>query len=673
MNQNEFISDIFHQVEKRTKALGLEQSLNNVKDMVFICPDYSLVHMMIGAMQFYQSKNNGPTVHMLEYMPSQAQRELPAYIDRDRLQVWSSAEEMLSSWPDDNSKTVVFYFANLLEGDALSQEARTARKKHLETCLRCFTDRPNTFLVFVPLMPVLDTLPSGCNGMAEREIEVLWRDKPENSPEKFILELEECCRRRMYENAGSNLSDNGTISIKVARLDSVFGPGIQEKDGGCFRSTVDELLNNLTLTMCHNDHRCFYSALYVQDAILTLLLLGIKGRRGNIYHVSSFDYSLMEVKTAFLSAASDLDVKLQFQEEEEVRTEYHVLNASKSRLMHSPKKEEILHSTLKEAVTYTFQYWYNNGPYLPQDPLNVYYGRIDRIRQMELEVLKEVDKICKENHIQYFLAGGSMLGAIRHKGFIPWDDDVDIAMLPGEYKKFLKVCPQSLQTEYSYQNFDTDLESHYIHDKIRISDTYFSTAYSNQYRMANGVYIDVFVYYKTSNHPLMQKVHLRLIKMWRAVIGIRWADRPRRGHHYKLSKIMLPFMRLVPFRWYHIFYTKLLELYEKRNTKYRIDSGLNLMKCGAFPAEWFDEATEAEFCGQKYPIPAKYDAYLKHWYGDKYMDLLPISQRNSVHDVVRIDLGRKLFPETEKMTFHKADLRGELYEKPLDGEGEDHE
>ena len=168
-------------------------------------------------------------------------------------------------------------------------------------------------------------------------------------------------------------------------------------------------------------------------------------------------------------------------------------------------------------------------------------------------------------------------------------------------------------------------------------------------------------------HLMMQKIHLNLIRIWRRVIGIRWADRPRKGYHYTASKILLPIMRIVHFRWYHLFYKKLLGMYEKRNTHHRIDSGFNLMKCGAFPAEWFDETIEVDFCGHKYPIPARYDEYLRHWYGNHYMELLPISSRTSVHDVIRIDLGRYLTPETENGNFHHADLRGELYESPLQG------
>ena len=182
--------------------------------------------------------------------------------------------------------------------------------------------------------------------------------------------------------------------------------------------------------------------------------------------------------------------------------------------------------------------------------------------------------------------------------------------------------------------------------------------------MMNGVYIDVFVYFKTSDIPKMQKFHLWYISVVRRLIGMRWADRPRKGHHYYLSMIALPVMRLFSFLSLHKYYIHVLSWYEKRKTHYRVDSmGFNLKKVGAVPDEWFHGTVEAEFCGRKYPILARYDDFLRHWYGERYMELLPVSARKSVHSVVRIDLGQTMFSETmHDSAFRDADLRGELFE-----------
>ena len=323
-----------------------------------------------------------------------------------------------------------------------------------------------------------------------------------------------------------------------------------------------------------------------------------------------------------------------------------------------------MNTTLRKAVHVTALSHMEDYENYVTEKINVYYGKIDRIREMELELILQVDEICKKHNIKYFLAGGSMLGALRHGGFIPWDDDMDIGMLPEDYKKFVKVCPGELTDNYSYQTTDLEPASLYIHDKIRVKNTVFSTRYANQFQMQNGVYIDIFVYYKTSDKPRKQQRHIRKLMIMRRILGMRWVNRPRRKIHYYKSLIMLPIMRLFPTTFYRHLYIRLLEKYEKKNTHFRIDgSGFNLQKVGAFPSEWFDEITYRDFCGHSLPVLKRYDDYLKHWYGENYMELLPFSSRSSVHDVIRIDLGDKLFAETAGGDFHQMDFRGELYEK----------
>lgn len=658
MSTNEWILDLFYKTGKLLEKMDLTPGTSSYRRVVLVCPEHDLAFLMAGTFCQAAAKHAGAQLFILTDSSSHGYREhVPAYLAQKPISYFSSLQDLQAALPHDETNTLFYYFTNFRASYYETEEERQHRKLHFQHCLEQLAGQPHSVFAFVPFIPTLPALPSASTAVAEREVEVIWRNQPADSMERMMLDMEEICRIFVNQNPNSH--------VLVERVDACYGPGIEENDGTSIYETAYSLIRDHVITLGSNDARTYYSASYAPDAVGSLFLLSLRGRKGNIYHISSHAYSLLDMKTALLHAAGELDIHIKAQNGSQNQPSYHVLNAEKFRLVCSERQALLFRTPFSQACKQEFLYLYQHAPYIPRNALDVYYGRIDRIREMELQELDELDAICRKHGIRYILAGGSMLGAIRHGGFIPWDDDVDVAMLPEDYEKFLKICPGELSESYFYQNYGTESTSHYIHDKIRINDTFFSTRYSNQYRMANGVYIDIFVYYKTSDKPFMQKIHLNLIRIWRRILGIRWADRPRRGFHYTASKILLPFMRLIPFRWYHLFYNKLLNLYKKRNTHYRIDSGFNLMKCGAFPAEWFDETIDVDFCGHRYPIPKRYDEYLRHWYGNHYMELLPISGRVSIHDVIRIDLGHRLLKETENGPFHRADLRGELYETPL--------
>ena len=134
-------------------------------------------------------------------------------------------------------------------------------------------------------------------------------------------------------------------------------------------------------------------------------------------------------------------------------------------------------------------------------------GSLLRRHQLRmLEMLKYIDAVCRKHDIKYWLCSGTLLGAVRHGGFIPWDDDVDIEMLKEDYKKFVKVMKKEPQTDYVLQTHETDPNFYFVYAKLR--DLHSSIEETNNlcYKY-NGIFIDIFILEPSSS--------LRLAKLSR--------------------------------------------------------------------------------------------------------------------------------------------------------------
>lgn len=648
------------------KQLEAETEFNN-KNCVIVSDEHDIAYHLCGAFCMLNGATADLSVHLvLDKVPNNEMLFKDFCDTFGDIHIWTSLDDYISAknnTADDpaawqNKDDVIIDIVNLRASvfDSASDarnNAYTKKTNLLSRLLEYNAQHKNNILQLVTCIPSIDEpLPDVLHAVAEREYEVVFRDKPEDSTQKFVLKLED-----MLRNSRDMLD-----RVQAVRLDSVFGPGICGDDGACLYSIFSDFRDGKPLTVYDGDRFDFFSVSYVCDAILTIILAIATGRKGNIYNVSSWGLSKYQAISMIYDTFLDKNVQIDVcHDDEKHELTYRMLNSKKSELIHFKNISKVIRSNKALAFENTGYWFVNETNYIPKSDMNVYYGRMDRIREIELEILKEVDKICKENNIPYFLAAGTMLGAVRHGGFIPWDDDVDIGMLPEDYERFIKVCPESLSVDIGYQCALTSPDCHYIHDKIRLKNSFFSTKYSDRYNMLNGVYIDVFLYYKTADTAKAQQKHIKQVRRWRNLLGIRWADRKyQKGRFYRFCWDVT---HRINGDYFDKKYRKVCMKYDKKDTKYRIDGGFNLEKAGAVPDEWFHGTVDATFCGHTFPILEHYDDFLTHWYSSHYMELLPVDGRKSVHDVVRIDIGQSMFDETmHDPRFRDVDLRGELYE-----------
>lgn len=464
------------------------------------------------------------------------------------------------------------------------------------------------------------------DNLSEKEYECIISKYPKGSIEYFQYTLEKNCKV---------IQDN--FKYTKIRLDNIFGPFINNLN----LLGLDDLLKNLleSKMIYANVDNCITS-IYVRDAIIAIFYCYLCGKNNEAYNITNYRTLYSEVAHLiyknFMEENILLNIRCQYNKKNSL-IGFTNLTLKSLKWKPSISFTEAIYRTCCVKLNYEYDMKHS---------LKIYDGKLSRIKYLELEMLREVDKICKENNIKYFLVGGSLLGAVRHNGFIPWDDDLDIGMLREDYERFRSICPQNLSDKYFYQSFLYDSNCHYIFDKIRLKNTYFSTKFSNRFNIENGIFLDILVYDRTSNHKKIQKLHIKIIRVWNRIINLRWINKARKNIHYRKSKFALPIIRKIPFSYFHKLLEATLKLY-KNHTKssYLIDGvGQNIYK-GAFNSSWFDELIYVPFEDFTVPIPKQYDSYLKHWYGEKYMNYPLLSKRNSGHSLARIDLGEYIMDE----------------------------
>ena len=267
-----------------------------------------------------------------------------------------------------------------------------------------------------------------------------------------------------------------------------------------------------------------------------------------------------------------------------------------------------------------------------------YDGKLSAVQSVLLGFLKEVDRICRKHEIKYFLGGGTLLGAVRHKGFIPWDDDADVMMLREDYERFLSVLPDELPSYITDQN--TDPCSHFCFTKLRLDDTILSTEFTARFDgLHNGVFLDVLAQDKTSDKKAARRIHMKLTAQLRWLVLNKWRKTPMNANNKLVSFIGDIIKAIVPLKALERMQGRIMVKYRNKPTHWLYDSMGRNVERGAFPIEWLDEAVYSDFEDTKLPIPKEWDKYLTYLYGD-YTEMIPVSERHVSHEIVRIDLGR---------------------------------
>ena len=254
-------------------------------------------------------------------------------------------------------------------------------------------------------------------------------------------------------------------------------------------------------------------------------------------------------------------------------------------------------------------------------PLNV-----KEVQNLEYEILLFFDDFCKKNSIEYFLDSGTMLGAVRHSGFIPWDDDIDVGMTYPNYVKFL----EKFKGNERYKLFKFGINEDYYCSFPKIVDLYSSAKEFNNISPKNyGAYIDIFVYSGFPYNRLKKELYYYKLKFYATISGMIKLEQPKikKGFFNKIIyKIFYKYSkRLNKVKFYNKFIKYSIKYCDITDNVAETQFVNN--KNSVF-GDIFNNLILHEFNNHMFPIPAQYDLYLSKMYGN-YLDIPPLDKQYS--------------------------------------------
>ncbi len=267
---------------------------------------------------------------------------------------------------------------------------------------------------------------------------------------------------------------------------------------------------------------------------------------------------------------------------------------------------------------------------------------MNKAQKHQLEMALEVDRICKKYNLKYNIDGGTLLGAIRHKGFIPWDDDLDIDMPRSDYEKFCEVAQKELGDKYFLQTWNTEPNYAMTFAKIRENNTIYLENVAKNVDVHQGIWIDIFPHDVITDNVFLQKILVKKAVLYRLLLQIK------KGYIIETpsfsKRVILAFLKfLAIFTSAKSLKKKLQKMqfrYQNKNTNSLVDYSSVLFNKMIYDKKVMNEYVPVSFEGKTLMGLKDYDTYLTYLYGD-YMTPPPEGQRENRHGIIQVDFNTK--------------------------------
>ena len=258
---------------------------------------------------------------------------------------------------------------------------------------------------------------------------------------------------------------------------------------------------------------------------------------------------------------------------------------------------------------------------------------LGQMQRKQLEMLHELDRVCKKNNLKYALSSGTCLGAVRHGGFIPWDDDIDVYMCWSDAEKLVK-CQSDFETKYFVQNYKTDPQFPSTHYRLCDSSTSCFLEETKGLDVNHGIFIDIYIYYPYPDNKMKAQKVIFDSFIYRVLVA---GKGPR--NHGKLAKLLGGTVSS--------FYKgeRRRKKIQKIENEYKTNGGksyvatyfgrdVTLTKSILYHVEWFKEPCYLMFEDMEVPCPGNPQKYCELQYGSTYMELPPEEKRHPHHDFI---------------------------------------
>lgn len=269
--------------------------------------------------------------------------------------------------------------------------------------------------------------------------------------------------------------------------------------------------------------------------------------------------------------------------------------------------------------------------------MNNDYGNLERHKVL-LYAMKDIDRICRENNLKYFIYAGTVLGAVQHGGFIPWDDDADIVMFKNDYDKFVKFIERDYSDFYFMQTFDSDPNHFSKMSKLRILGTR-NIEFSNNKSKYNEIFIDISPLYNVPNNKFIRMIQRKLIESIDLILSVKRGSIVCSSLTTKLT--LLPLSKLPKKFWGNIqsFIMEKLGTNTSKNVAIMCNScksqwtGNNGYDCDVMSRYGCNNPTTLSFEDAELMVSSDWENDLLRLYTEKYKEPYPEEKRITKHGI----------------------------------------